>query len=319
MYSYLAFEPMQNDFTMHQFRLFLKVADNGSFSKTAISLGLPQPSISRLIARIEAIAGASLFERSSRGVLLTTAGEKFREHVQQAVYYHDLAFSEVRGASGILHGEARVATPDSVANILFFTLIKRFQQLHPQAKIRVITNASPSIPSLLDNDIVDIGIIADTHSPPALPQERLCREDLYLIGPRGAHQMKHATIALADVAKLPLILNAMPGGFRALIDNAFAKLKLKPKIKIEIDANDPMLELVIAGEGFSILPFGAIAGTSRFEQLAAAKIVKPEISRGFLMITPVNRPFPAVCREAAYQIRLIMQELASEARWIWES
>ena len=116
MYSYLAFEPMQTDFTMHQFRLFLKVADNGSFSKTAISLGLPQPSISRLIARIE-----------------------------------------------------------------------------------------------------------------------------------------------------------------------------------------------------------VIAGTSRFEQLAAAKIVKPEISRGFLMITPVNRPFPAVCREAAYQIRLIMQELASEARWIWES
>src|SRR5210317_468597 len=100
---------MHNDVTMHQFRLFLKVAETGSFSKTAISSGLPQPSISRAIARIESIAGGvKLFERSSRGVVLTAAGETFRRHAREALHHHDLALSEVQSTTGILHGEARL-------------------------------------------------------------------------------------------------------------------------------------------------------------------------------------------------------------------
>ena len=308
---------MHNDFTMHQFRLFLKVADCGSFSKAATSLGLPQPSISRLVARIETNTGTSLFERSSRGVLLNAAGEKFREHAQHIVYHHDLAISEVQHNSGKLQGEARIATPESVANILFFPLIKQFQNFHPQARVRVITSSSASIPSLIENDVVDIGIIANTHKMPALPLENLCRENLYLIGPKDAKPVKSESITLADVSTLPLILNAMPGGFRSLIDAAFEKLKLEPLIKIEIDSNEPLLELIIAGEGFSILPFSAIAGKSRLRQLSAAKIIAPDITRNFMLATAVNRPFPAVCREAAHQIRIIMQKHASQARWIW--
>ena len=309
---------MQNDFTMHQFRLFLKVADSGSFAKAASSLGLPQPSISRLIGRIEAKVGTTLFERSSRGALLNAAGEKFREHAQKALYYHDLAFTEVQRSSGILHGEARIATPESVANILFFPLIKLFQNLHPQARIRVITSSSVSIPSLLDNNVVDIGIIANTHRPPALPLENICRENLYLIGPQGAKEVKSESIALADIATLPLILNAMPGGLRSIIDIAFAKLKLAPQVKIEIDSNEPLLELIIAGEGFTILPFSAIAGKSKLGQLSATKIIDPEIPRNFMLTTAINRPFPAVCREAAHQIRIIMHNHTQQARWIWE-
>ncbi|MCP4768152.1 MAG: LysR family transcriptional regulator [Gammaproteobacteria bacterium] len=310
---------MSNDFTMHQFRLFLKVADSGSFSRAAIFFGLPQPSVSRIIARIEAIAGTRLFERSSRGVSLTMAGEVFREHAHKALHHHDLAYAQVRGSNLSLRGEARIATPESVANVLFFPLIRRFQNLHPQAKIRVITSANISIPSLLDNDVVDLGIIADTHTLPPLPQEKLCREDLYLIGPKDATELEKPTIPLQEVAPLPLLLYAMPGGFRSLIDNAFAKLKLKPTVKIEIDSNNPLMELILAGEGFSILPFSAIGGKSRFEQLAAAKIVNPEISRGFLLATAVNRPLSAVCREASRQVRIVMQEYAGEARWIWDN
>jgi len=309
---------MQNDFTMHQFRLFLKVAETGSISKAAISLGIPQPAISRLVGRMETISGVVLFERSSRGVLLTAAGEIFRKHALQALYHHDLAFSEVQNTIGILHGEVRIATPESVANILFFPLIKRFQALHPQVRVRVTTSSSVSIPSLIDNDVVDIGIIADTHTLPALPLEQLCREDLYLIGPRGSNEMNQDSITLTDIASLPLILNGMSGGFRSLIDSAFEKLKLKPEIKIEIDSNEPMLELVLSGEGFSILPFSAIAGKSRFSQLAAVKIIDPTISRGILLIASINRPFPAVCREATFQIRSIMQEHAESAKWNWK-
>ena len=180
-----------------------------------------------------------------------------------------------------------------------------------------MTSSSVSIPSLIDNDVVDIGIIADTHTLPALPLEQLCREDLFLVGLKDAVEMQRDTITLTDVAELPLILNAMPGGFRSLIDDAFVKLKLKPEIKIEIDSNEPMLELVLAGEGFSILPYSSIAGKHRFANLAAAKIIDPEISRGILLVAASNRPFSAVCREATHQVRSIMQECANKARWHW--
>ena len=58
-------------------RLFLRVADTGSFSKAASDLGLGQPTVSRRIQDLEGQLGAELFLRTTRALSLTEAGEKF--------------------------------------------------------------------------------------------------------------------------------------------------------------------------------------------------------------------------------------------------
>ena len=306
---------MQQDFTLHQYRVFLKVAELGSITRTANALAIPQPSVSRSIARIESRLQVRLIERNRNGISLTAAGERFRSHVREALRHFDLAAIAASHDQSELTGEVRFAAPESVAGVIFKPLVSRFQDLYPRAKIRVMTSASVHIPSLMDNRAVDIGIIADTHPAPAGRTETLCRENFYLIGPRNRTETSGRTVKLRKIANLPLILNAMHGGFRARIDEAFQQLELRANVIAEIDANEPLLDLVLDEAGFSILPFSAIARRGRIDQFAAARIVAPEITRNLKLVQTTQQPLSAIGRETARLVRQILFEQAETARW----
>lgn len=306
----------KRDLTIQQMRLFSHVVQQGSISRAAGALGLPQSAISRMIARIESNIGQALLNRSRTGVSLTAAGSRFLENVTQAVHFHDQAFADTADVQGKLIGEVRVVAPESVSGILFAPLIKHFKRAHPDAAVRTFSAQSTAIPSLLDTASADIGVVADTHAAPRGLSEAICREELYLIGPGNAPEMASEEIPLSRVAGLPLLLNALPGGFRTLIDVGFAAHNLTPNIHIEIDANAPLLELLLAGEGFSILPYSLIAKRLHRDGLSAARITDPVLSRKLSIAIARGRPVTPLCRETARQIRLLMTVLADEAQWL---
>ena len=175
--------------------------------------------------------------------------------------------------------------------------------------------ASAHVPSLMDNNIVDLGIVADTHALPSTGAEILCRENLYLIGPSSAAAVSGTTINLSRVAGLPLYLNAMPGGFRARIDEAFQRRGLAPDVLAEIDANEPLLDLVLDTGGYTILPYSAIARSSRRDQFRAARIVAPQISRKLKLVGARHLPPTPIGRATAHLVRRIVSEQARTARW----
>ena len=306
---------MKPDFTLHQFRVFLKVAELGSITRSANALSIPQPSISRSIARIESLLGVRLIERHRGGISLTPAGQAFQAHAGEAIRHFDLAANAATQNQAEITGEVRLAASESFAGVAFRPLVQRFQQRFPAARIRVMISASVHIPSLIDNNVVDMGVIADTHSAPAMPTEALCREDLYLIGPRAHAATRGKTVSLKKVATLPLYLNAMAGGFRARIDEAFNRQGLGPRVRAEIDANEPILDLILDEEGFTILPFSAIARPGRRELFSAARIVDPEISRNLKLIITASHPVSPTCRHSIGLLHDIVREYRPVARW----
>ena len=312
--SYI-FLHMNPDFTLHQFRVFLKVAELGSITRSANALSIPQPSVSRSLARIERALEVKLIERHHGGIRLTEAGQAFRNHASEAMRHFDLAPVAARQSRLEVTGEVRLAAPESFAGVVFRPLVKRFQQRFPGARIRVMTSASVNIPSLIDNNIVDMGVIADTHSAPTMPAEPLCREDLYLVGPRGHPATRAATVRLARIATLPLYLNAMAGGLRARIDEAFNRQGLGMQVRAEIDANEPLLDLVLDEQGFTILPFSVIAGKHRAGQLAAARIVAPSISRNLSLVVTASHPVSPACRHSIGLVNEIVREHRALAKW----
>ena len=306
---------MARDFTLHQYRIFLRAAELGSITRTAHALALPQPSISRSIARMESDLQVKLIERHRNGIRLTAAGERFNLHAREAVRQFDLARVAASQAGAQLTGEVRLAAPESVGGILFVPLVKAFQQTYPDARIRVMTSASTHIPTLMDNQVIDLGIIADTHTAPSTDAEILCRESLYLVAPAGRRIGKQKTIMLGELERLPLYLNAMQGGFRARIDEACARANVTLQVLAEIDANESLLDLVLNEGGYTILPYSAIARPHRVEQFNASRIVKPEIARQLKLVTASSRPLPPIARETPRLIRRILQQQAATARW----
>src|SRR6476620_508402 len=83
------------------FRVFLAVAEAGSFSRAASELVLSQPSVSERIAGLERAVGAALFERTTRGARLTARGDQLVPYARRCVAIADDALEAVRAEATV--------------------------------------------------------------------------------------------------------------------------------------------------------------------------------------------------------------------------
>jgi len=93
---------------LRELTAFVRAGETGSFSRVARELGVSQPSISRMVASLEARLGVKLFLRTTRAVAPTDAGRVFLERARQILSDLDDAENATRGADS-LRGTLRVA------------------------------------------------------------------------------------------------------------------------------------------------------------------------------------------------------------------
>src|ERR671911_1565246 len=94
-------------FDVKQLRVLRAVAEHGSFSAAADALSYTQPAVSQQIAALEKRAGATLVDRTSRGVRLTEAGRALVDHAEVVLARLAAAEAELEAMAGIRGGGGR--------------------------------------------------------------------------------------------------------------------------------------------------------------------------------------------------------------------
>ncbi len=115
-------------------RAFVRTARSGSLSRAARDLGLSQPSISRILAQLEAEVGARLLVRTTRAVTLTEAGADYLARVEPLLTALEEADHLVRG-TGELRGVLRVAVSSSFGVREVIPRLPKFLGRHPALRI----------------------------------------------------------------------------------------------------------------------------------------------------------------------------------------
>jgi len=87
---------MNEEIEFRHFRYFLAVAETLHFSKAAERLGMAQPPLSQQIKRLEQLLGHRLFDRTTRGVKLTLAGQILQERARSTIEKVDDDLAQVR-------------------------------------------------------------------------------------------------------------------------------------------------------------------------------------------------------------------------------
>ncbi|WP_084420299.1 LysR family transcriptional regulator [Henriciella litoralis] len=121
-------------------RLFLRVADTGSFSKAAADLNVGQPTVSRRIQDLEAQLGADLFLRTTRALSLTEAGEKFYARAKVILQDFEAAEAEVRGLDQEAVGQLRITVPHSLSRMVIAPALASFMRQYPDVSLDVISD-----------------------------------------------------------------------------------------------------------------------------------------------------------------------------------
>ncbi|MFI4933146.1 MAG: LysR family transcriptional regulator [Caulobacterales bacterium] len=127
-------------------RTFLAVAESGSLNAAARALAITQPTISRRMEELEYRLGASLFVRSSRGIVLTEAGENVRDLAASMARFGESIVKNVAGRDKALVGRVRVAAPDGLASYILVPELPAFQMANPTISLSIDCGLWPSSP-----------------------------------------------------------------------------------------------------------------------------------------------------------------------------
>ncbi len=124
-------------------KVFLTVAETGSFTATAEQLEISKPMISRYVALMEEWLNARLFQRSTRKVALTDAGEQAVLFCQKIANLTAEMEQEMMAQQGELRGVLRVTSSQTFGTYHLVQMVNRFLQLHPKLNIQLLLNDQP--------------------------------------------------------------------------------------------------------------------------------------------------------------------------------
>ncbi|MBN8940502.1 MAG: LysR family transcriptional regulator [Rhizobiales bacterium] len=295
---------------------FAAVVEEGSISRAALRLRVAQPALSLHILNLERELDTELLHRTARGVTMTESGTRLYQHARDILARIDLAREDVRGHAASAVGEVVLAMTQSIAKVLALPVFQRVVSELPRVSFRLSESNTGHIPTLLRQRQIDLGITFKAQRDPAIHEEPLVEEDLYLIGPadKGGNT-DEGNVTLDAVARLPLILPGRPHSLRELINDYARKNGLALNVVGEVDAVPQLKDFVAAGMGHTILTQASVQAELGDGSLSARRIVEPVISRRVILCRSAE--IPPTRATVAVQALLIetARHLVDEKRW----
>src|SRR6056297_2231193 len=122
---------------LRQLRYFIAVYEQGSVSRAASEIPISQPALTRSIRLLENELGVSLLQRHARGVIPTSAGERFYRHAHRILADCSQAREDIRDADDSLSGETAIGVAALFAYTVMDRIVGEFCEKHPEVRITV--------------------------------------------------------------------------------------------------------------------------------------------------------------------------------------
>jgi DNA-binding transcriptional LysR family regulator len=241
---------------VQQMRYVLEVAKAGSIRAAAAALFVAPQSLSEQLLRVERSVGASLFTRTSAGMVLTEVGEVFVAHATDAVAAFDRADEAVRRAADGQPAELRLAWAYGLADLLQ-ELLRLVLADSPDQPVRVIAMGCAAQRTALSRGEITAGL---AHQWAGTPTQKGIRRLVVDSSPaRALLPARHPlagrpSVTLADLATEPLLLPT-ESGVRCLREWELAEFDqhgLTPRIGAEVSSIDLAVATVASGGGYAL-------------------------------------------------------------------
>lgn len=302
-----------------QLRYFIGVVEAGSLLQASARLHVAQPALGQQIAALEHALGARLFERSSRGMSLTEAGNVFLEHARVVLADADRAREAVRASNAAPSGPLSLGLPTTVGLVATVPILSACRERYPQLRLRVVEGYSGFLREWLQVGRLDLSLLYGDAADPALAKRPLLEDRLALISSSEVKAIPRK-LSLHDLARWPLILPGPDHGLRRIIDEACGPLGIALNVVAEIESLSSVKRAVEAGIGGTILPKGSVAEEIADGRLRASDIDSPSMVRRVVSATSVTRPSTtagaAVMNLVSDVLRQMVEDGSWPARWI---
>lgn len=241
---------------LRQLRYVVAVAETNSFTRAAERCLVVQSALSHQIARLERELGARLFDRTSRQVRVTAAGEAFLPAARQCLDAAGRAAAEVAAAVGEVRGQLTVGVIPTVAAVDVPAVLRAFHEQYPHVRVGLRVGASEKLTEQVKEGSIDVAFLGlpATSRPDGVRSCELAHDRHVAVVAPG-----HLLAGEADVDLRRLsteVFVDFPAGTagRDQSDQAFAAAGLHREVAFEVTAPEFLARLVHQGLGIAMLP-----------------------------------------------------------------
>lgn len=252
---------------LRQLQYFLVVADELHFGRAAEMLNMSQPPLTVSVKKLEKELHVQLFERTTRSVKLTSAGQLFRDSLVPVLADLDRVVAEVSEVNTGLRGKLSVGFVSSASYTVIPEAVALFRARRPQVELLLRPVTTDEQVDLLVEGNLDVGILRDPTRLPGMDMEQIHTEPLVLALPASHPLTNLDVVAVEDIAGEDFVLYPYKhmSGFFSVVHSLFDGYE-QPRIVEQAIHQETILGLVAAGLGMSILP----ESVSRFQMPSVA-------------------------------------------------
>ena len=272
--------------------IFAKVVELRSFAGAAEDLGLSKATVSKAVTRLETRLGARLFNRTSRRLALTDAGQSLVEPATRVLAQGEAAESAAMAQSAAPRGLVRLAAPMSFGLSAVAPILPEFLTLYPEVSVDLhLSDATVDLVGMGFDVALRIAALPDS----SLLARRLRAVERNVVGApdylakrgRPSHPAHLAEHCCLGYAYLPT-----PDTWR-FVNAAGEEASVRPSGPLRVNNADALMPALIAGQGLAVLPdfiAGAALSDGRLEAVMPSWSPPPIALH---LVMPPGGPRPA--------------------------
>ncbi len=254
--------------------LIYTVYQEGSISKAAQKLFISQPSLSVMIQKIEEEVGIPLFDRTSKPIRLTEAGQEYIKATEEMLHIEKAFANYLESSQQLQTGSLTIGSNQLLSSLVLPRYIGRFMERYPNIRLNLVDDNSIVLENMAMSGALDL--VLDNHplDRNVFEQHILRKENLLLAVPRAFacnqgledHQLSYEDILegkhllqstkcppMVSFHKIPFVTMTKQNDTRRRSDEILHEAGIKPENILEIDRLVTLYSFVEQGTAASIV------------------------------------------------------------------
>lgn len=249
---------------------YVTLAELQHVTAAAEQLHVAQPTLTRMLSRLEKRLGVALFDRHGKRLALNSYGRIFYEHARRAQLELDSARRAIEDLTNPAVSEIRLGFLSSFGTTVVPRLIAGFTAASPRVAFTLREGAAEAIGDLVEADAVDIGVVSPRPQQPTLAWRSLFRQRLGVAVPHDHPLAGVPAVSMTDLTNERFVTLHLGFGMRRLLDELCAAAQFEPRIVLESANLTTAAGLVAAGLGISLVPIDNNPNTPGIDVLRLA-------------------------------------------------
>ena len=258
--------------SLHQLRILIAVASEGTISRAAAVLHLTQPTLSIQLKQLSETLGQPLFELAGRRLHLTDAGYEVLSTARNIDDQLEALRARLAAGRALEEGRLRVAIV-STAEYFMPRLLGEFHQRYPGIDISLAVLNRAAVLERLEHNADDLYVMARPPHDRAVRADPFGRNPLVVVAAPHHPLAARQRISPRDLSDEAFVVREIGSGTRLWGDEWLARRGVVPKARLELGSNEAVKQAVRGGFGLAVL---------------SAHSLLLELAQGLIVVLHVN-------------------------------